>query len=1410
MSAEPPPPPRRPASMPRRAAGQRGPLTLIGRSLLAVIGVLFVLVVLSVPSAIIALHHESGTRWLLAQLPWIHASGMRGALFGDFDAQTLSLTQPGGGQMVWNDVRWRGLRIGTSDHTAVWLRITVDTLSAARVTINGMSSTPSPSAAPSSPSSLHLPFELSIAQLRIDELNARSLGAAPLRHVQAAVHLGAAGGMQHRVDRLKAEGHGIRLAGDAVMRAVQPFTVNVSVTLMPLGEDSTVQWNAGLRLDGPLSELVLQAGLRSRAVHQKAEQSLDATATLRPFAAWPIAQLEARTKLLNLAALQASWPVTALTGTAVVTSSAADQPATVRLALRNEDASRWSEGRLPVRSLTAELSGRPDTPNSLNLQTFDVALGTRRDDAGRWTGSGRRTASRTASHWQLDTTLRRVTPSLLDARAPRMSLDGPLRFSGELPTRGLREEPSLRVTADIAGQMAGRGPARIHQFKLDASLRPSQIEVRDLRLMADGAQAHLAGTATRNNAADAPWLIKARAALADFDPAPWWPGAEDSPWRRGSHRLNAKATVDLRLPARTASATSLASSAWPRGSAELTLANSQLAGINIRGEATLRSANDAPGHVDAKLMLDAAGNTVRGEGRFTPTGSGTADRWLAELAAPDLQSLAPLWRLLRPEDKRFSGSAHLMAQGRGRWPDVVTDGNLSIADMRAGPLGVSKAQARWNIDLSRDGPMQVEAMLAEVSLLDGPMPTAVHRTLEAARLTVDGNTREHRIELTASTRALPPAWTETLAPSTAASAANDAPRTLATVSVQGSATTAAGQRRLSGWRGSIRQLELRSNDPGAAPWVRARGVALETEWGAAPALVMQPGRADVLGGGITWSRVAWRGASATSPAFIEAQAEIEPLLLGPVLARAQPDFGWGGDLAVAGHVRLRSAPSFAADVVLQRTRGDLTVTDESGTQPLGLTDLRFGLDVNDGVWSFTQALAGTTLGVAAGAIVVRSTPDVLWPPADAPIQGVLELQVANLGTWGTWVPAGWRLAGALRTSASISGRFGAPQYTGSIRGTGLAVRNFLQGVSISDGEVAASLDGTTATIEKFEIKAGAGVARIEGGASLGEQPRAQLKLTAERFQVLGRIDRRVVASGQAQLQLDAERLALDGHFAIDEGLIDVTRSDAPTLASDVDVMRRARPAPAVDEATRTATPSPSRKTMLDVKVDLGQQLRLRGRGLDAGLRGNLHVTSPEGRLTVVGNVNAVEGTYAAYRQKLTIDRGLLAFNGAIDNPRLDIEATRADTDVRVGVIVTGNAVDPRIRLFSDPDVSDTEKLSWLMLGRGIDGLGSNDMALLQRAALALLAGEGEGTSEQLTKAIGLDQFAVRQTEGDVRETVISLGKQLSRRWYVGYERGLNATAGSWQLIYRVAQRFTLRAQSGLDNSLDAIWTWRWQ
>jgi translocation and assembly module TamB len=258
------------------------------------------------------------------------------------------------------------------------------------------------------------------------------------------------------------------------------------------------------------------------------------------------------------------------------------------------------------------------------------------------------------------------------------------------------------------------------------------------------------------------------------------------------------------------------------------------------------------------------------------------------------------------------------------------------------------------------------------------------------------------------------------------------------------------------------------------------------------------------------------------------------------------------------------------------------------------------------------------------------------------------------------------------------------------------------------------------------------------------------------------------------------------------------------------VVRRAAPeAPVADEGP----PRVARETQVRLAVDLGEQLRVRGRGLNALLRGDLQLTTPGGRLRINGTVRAEEGTYTAYGQNLRIDRGLVTFIGNPENPRLDILALRDQVDVRVGVAVTGSALRPRVRLYSEPDMPDPEKLSWLVLGRAPEGVGRSDTALLQRAALALLSGEGDGspsTTDRLTRGLGLDDITLRQSaDNDVRSTVVGVGKQLSRRWYVGYERGINSTTGTWQLIYRIAQRFTLRAQSGDDTALDLIWQWKW-
>ena len=1431
----PPPPPRRRRY--RRWLGGSAALLLVLAAL--AIGALFW-----------ALSTGSGSAWVVTLVPQLKVTSPRGSLLGDFAAERVDITLgPGSGTLRLDRPSWQTLQASRGS-AGRWLRLTIASLHADRITLLPGDVAAPPGAPPTAPETLRLPIEIDIRAASVDELR---LGAGDdaftLRALRGRIHLGDESGALHRFAALQASHDRATASGDATIKTDPPFAIEAR--LAAASAASAPAWQASATATGPLAELQVGATARVAAAPPHGAQSLDAKAMLRPFAAWPLGELQAVTQSLDLSAFAADAPATSLSGRATVTSSGRDRPALIALDLRNARTGRWNEGLLPVESLRAELRARPDDPGTVEVQTFSAELGAGRLAGGRIAGAGRWSADR----WQLDLTLDKLRPAALDARAPETVLDGKLDAVGTGFAAATLEAARVELRADLAGQLADRRlPQKAPQsarLRLEALLAASEIVVRHAEASLGGARATLAGRLHRA-AANAPWHASGRTTLADFDPAPWWPGEVDSLLTRGTNRLNAKGEFELDLPKAT-DAPVFKLLAATRGKATLALAESQLAGVLLQGEASYANSD---GNARARLDLVATGNRLFAEGRFAPNPAD--DAWQLRLDAPQLERLAPLVQAsdrsaARPATRTtgraaadrsvarapaLAGTLVARARVEGRWPDLRSEGELQAATLRLGGLALRRGEGRWRIGSAADAPTSGTLTLDGVDLAG--------RAIERVRGELGGTARAHRLELRVESAALPPEWVDAIAamrsgattvavapassapaaasPTATATAPATASRSVLSLSLAGGLVDA-GNERAAGWSGTLQELLAQSLGSPTRIWLQARGLRGSGFWAGGPArLSLEPGSVEALGATLRWSRLAWQGADARgSGARLDVSATVEPLPVAPLLRAFQPDFGWGGDLALGGRIEVHGAPSVKVDAVVERARGDLSVTDEYGTQNLGLSDLRLGIAADDGIWRYTAALAGESLGVASGAVTARTHGAAAWPDAATPIEGVLELRIASLGTWGRWVPAGWRLGGELRASAAIGGRFGAPEYTGRVEGSNLGVRNFLQGVNVHDGRVAIALRGSTARIETFTARAGSGSVSLEGEASFDETPVARLRLTAERFEMLGRVDRRIVTSGDATLRLDAKTLALEGRFGVDEGLVDFSRSDAPSLGDDVEVIRRPAGAPlpaattgpaaaaAPGAAPPPALPPTARKVDLDLRVGMGEKLHIRGRGLDAGLRGDLHITSPAGRLDVDGTLRTAKGTYRAYGQKLDIDRGALTFVGPIENPRLDIEATRPNLDVRVGVIVAGTALNPRIRLFSEPAMSDMDKLSWLLLGRANDGTGDTDTALLQRAALALISGEGPGATERIVESFGLDEISVRQqSEGDARETFVRVGKQLSKDWYVGYERGLNATTGSWQLIYRLARRVTVRAQAGGDNSLDLIWTLRWK
>lgn len=1065
-------------------------------------------------------------------------------------------------------------------------------------------------------------------------------------------------------------------------------------------------------------------------------------------------------------------------------------------------------------------------------------------------------------------------PVELQAASEALSV-WPLRLHARLEGRVVPPEPGQAgpAAANLATVVR---PGTSVQLQARARLAVEALELSQFQIRAGPTAAQASGQARWEAGR---WQAGGELKLERFDPGLWWPGwlSAGAAAASGSTELNAAANFELAglVPA---------SGSWLQdggrgliGQARLALAPSRLLGLSASGEGTVRSSGKGDAAATFQGQADLAGNRLSWEGRGalpgSPAPAARADAWTLQVDAPALDRLAPLLAAWGWQDLR--GRLQAQVQADGRWPDLRTRGRLQAEGLALRPADsavrwtLGQADGEWDVGpVWRDPQASLAANVELAALSLG--------NLQVARLQArsSGSGEAHRLQAQAQAELQ---WAPTAAGAGRAAAASG--RTVrqpvpVRLDVSGGGQLRVGEaapdsRR---WRVQIDRLELAgaaapraasvpvvpaiqaaravppraapAAEPGASsaaatlqraadltrlPWLSAEG--LQWSWEHGPGgwtLQMDPARIQSLGARLQVQRLHWRHAASGEADELDLQAELEPFAVAPVLAWWQPEAGWGGDLTVGGRLRWQQVRGDATGVSLQaelgRRAGDLTLADtdvEGGAlQRLRLTELSLAAQASGGTWRFSQRAVGRNLGTLAARQTVQAAPHDLWPGPQAPLAGELQLQIANLRAWGSWLPAGWRLGGQLEGAFALGGQLGAPEYTGSLRGRELSARNLLEGVDLQAGELDLRLHGPSARIERFVIRAGEGELTATGSATFGAVPAADLRVQASRFAAIQRIDRQVVVSGDARLTMEPERLGLEGRVALDRGRVDISRLDAPSLGDDVVVLRAEDDEPQPPANGQIA----GRRVDLRLQIDLADRLHLIGRGLDAMLGGELLLTSPGGRLAANGTIRTVSGTYAAYGQKLSIDRGSIAFGGPIGNPRLDIQATRkhapsavtsvggavgSSDDVRVGVIITGTGQAPRVRLYSDPAMSDTDKLSWLVLGRGSSGLGRNDAALLQSAAAALLAGEGDGPGDWV-QSIGLDELSVRQGDGDVRDTIVAIGKQVSRRWYVGYERGLNATAGTWQLIYRLGQRFTVRAQSGLDDSLDLIWSWRWR
>lgn len=1353
VSPTPPPPP------PRRWRW--------GRTLAGIVLTLLLIVVLAIGALLWAISSERGSRWL-----WQTAvSTLGGKLSGEWHSGSFAHG------FTVRDVRYLdgATRITVSRLESRWelqwrpLHFTVDMLRAGDV---AMAFAPSPpSNTPTTmPSSLRLPLGLTLNDVRVAKLTLDS-PALVLDDIRVS---GRSDGTQHTIQVEHLGTPYGEAQANLQLNGRHPFALGGNVGLQAKAGEIPVALQA--TLSGSLDALVVDLNASGEKLNGTAHIAAS------PFGPVPLSRAQISLDHLNPRDFAASAPQADLAVQADLRPEPGAREFRVLgpVSVTNAKPGAIDAGWLPVESLRTQvlldatrqaltdievkLAGRAVLTGSGELRrekiaataaTAPVASGA--SGASVTTGAAPG-AEATVGGFAL--TMRDLDLRALYGKLPATKLAGPLDI--KLDAAGQRialdwRDAARHVLADVGLDAKG---TTIHTLSLDAGNRKA------------------AATGVFENGDTGAYRAQIR--LTRFDPAAWYDLY--GPQKRGAKTPAASVTgqFDAQGTLRPAFGLSL----------KFALQDSVYADLPMSGSGTVRLAGTRLLPSDANLLV--AGNKVVLRGSFGAPG----DKMAVNIDAPSLDKLGFGLAGRLQLDGQVSGTIERPAVVATLAADKLVFGAQKLAHL-TGKVDVSgglpgAAGDRLNVTLDGQGFTSDVARLDKLSVA-----LAGTRGAHTLHLKTAGKLREAPLDMD--------------------------------LDAAGAVTGAGGK---PGWRGTIHTFENRGVPKLklATPW-QVEASADRVHLGAAKLVTGA--------GALLLANFDYGDGQLKTAGTIDA-LDIAQVLRVVASFTGEPS-PVASDLILDGKWDVRAGQRADGFVEIVRRSGDVTlrrggvnenvkvtVTGIPGLSaekggigarvPLGISELRTRIDLSGQTAHATLKAVSSLVGtldadVQTGLHVQGGIPNV---PDDAPLTGRIAIAIPDLSKFEALAGAQFAFKGRANLQVALAGTVAKPRPTGELMADDLSMQMFDTGVSVKNGHVRIVLTPTEIVLRDVVVTGGGGgTAKATGNIRLDTpEPTLAITLAADKLQLFAAPDRQLSLSGEAKAAGSGEAMAVTGKFTIDRARFALPPTSAPKLGDDVVVVRsgaqtRAKPLDPKEEAARiSAKPASRFSPHINVEVDLGRDFRFVGGGADLLLRGSMRLQSdPLSPMRATGTITVAEGTYEAFDRKLAIERGQINFVGPLDNPDIYIQAMRRNQEVAAGVLVTGTVRQPRVSLVSEPNVSDEEKLSWLMFGHGPDGAGLGQRQAMAGAATALLGATG---GKRIIKDLGIDEFSIGTSDSGLAddEQVVKVGKAISDNFALGYEQSLTSAASIVKITWQVSRRWQLVLRTGSLSGFDVLFNRR--
>lgn len=414
-----------------------------------------------------------------------------------------------------------------------------------------------------------------------------------------------------------------------------------------------------------------------------------------------------------------------------------------------------------------------------------------------------------------------------------------------------------------------------------------------------------------------------------------------------------------------------------------------------------------------------------------------------------------------------------------------------------------------------------------------------------------------------------------------------------------------------------------------------------------------------------------------------------------------------------------------------------------------------------------------------------------------PIRGEISLHFNDLDILPTIVPQAENTQGAVSLVAQMNGDLQQPNLQGKLNVKELSAYLPDLGMEIKNFNLALENAGEDSVLLQASGLLGEGQLQIQGKANglTTQHWNAAISIKGDKLTVVDMPTVWASASPDLQIHILPNAIDVKGDLLIPEANItppDI--SNTVTESKDVVIINSQKP---VTQSTS------SWKISSAVHVVLGDKIYLEVADFKSRLAGDLSVSNQPNKPTVAnGELLIVDGTYKAYGQDLKIEKGRVIFaGGPVENPALDIKATRKINDVTAGVHIQGTATAPELSLFSQPTLDQTNILSYIVLGRPASQATQGDGNALAAAAAALPLKEGDKIAKQLGDDFNLDEVSLG-SEGNVEETALTVGKYLSPKLYISYGIGLFDASNILKMRYQLSKSWFLETETGKQSGVD--------